>query len=398
MVETTTLRLLLVEDNEGDVALVKALLADASYFSAEVQVAARLSAAAAALERSAPDLILLDLGLPDSQGAETVARMRALRPEVPIVVLTGAEESALGMQSVEAGAQDYLVKGELKRHALERAARYAVERQRLLRELEEAADRLRGQNDELRRAHEEIESFVHFTSHDLRAIVLSLRGATASIGKLVPPAPVPAEVSSGGTLVEAAALPQAEIGHHLHRTRAATDKLEGMIDGMLQVLRAGREELRPTALDMQALANEVIGLYEVTIAQHGAEVRVGDVPPAVADRNAVHRVLANLLGNALKFLAPERTGRIEIGGAPTTAGWAHYFVRDNGIGMEAHCLERVFRPFNRLGHNAAPGEGLGLAIVKRLIERHGGQVQVESTPDEGSTFSFTLPAAAPRRR
>ena len=127
--------LLLVEDNPGDARIVELLLAGLPAFPTTLAQAGNLSRALADLELHAIDAVLLDLGLPDSQGLDTFHRMHEPFPRIPIVLLTGSDDEALGLEAVQAGAQDYLVKGRIDAMILGRTLRYALERQALLEAL-----------------------------------------------------------------------------------------------------------------------------------------------------------------------------------------------------------------------------------------------------------------------
>jgi signal transduction histidine kinase len=112
-----------------------------------------------------------------------------------------------------------------------------------------------------------------------------------------------------------------------------------------------------------------------------------------ADAARIVQVLANLLRNAIKFRSPDRPPRVHISAQRAERAW-RLTVRDNGIGIDPRFAGRIFVLFQRLNQRGAyPGTGLGLAICKKIVERHGGRIWVESTPGQGSTFRFTLPAA-----
>ena len=141
-----TIRLLLIEDNPGDARLVREHLADASGApSFEIHAAPTLAeAVAATTSHAAPDIVLLDLSLPDSHGLETLARWQAAAPTLPVIVLTGSDDEALAVAAVREGAQDYLVKGRIDGGLLIQAIRYAIERklvQEALREAKEGLER-----------------------------------------------------------------------------------------------------------------------------------------------------------------------------------------------------------------------------------------------------------------
>ncbi|MDE3090873.1 MAG: response regulator, partial [Chloroflexota bacterium] len=129
-VDTKPIRVLLIEDNSGDARLIREMFAEVEDTPFDLECAERLSDGLARVSAGGIDAVLLDLSLPDSQGADTFARMRAHAPRVPIVVMTGHEDEALGGQLVEHGAQEYLVKGQVTSPLLARALRYSIERRR----------------------------------------------------------------------------------------------------------------------------------------------------------------------------------------------------------------------------------------------------------------------------
>jgi signal transduction histidine kinase len=147
----------------------------------------------------------------------------------------------------------------------------------------------------------------------------------------------------------------------------------------------------------------VVDALQGAIGQHAAVVTVRDLPPAWGDPGAIEQIFSNLIGNALNYLDPARNGRIEVGalepepvepvepGEPRAVRMRTYYVRDNGLGIPAAYMSKVFRAFQRLHGDVASGDGIGLAVVRRTVERHGGRVWVESAEGAGSTFFVVLP-------
>lgn len=141
--EGKPIKILLIEDNPGDARLIREMLARAKGAKFDLERADRLQTGLERLNRGGFDLVLLDLGLPDSRGLDTFVKMHTQTPGVPIVVLTGLDDETLAIKAVQAGAQDYLIKGKIDNHLLVRAVRYAVERGKLIRELQDALAKIK---------------------------------------------------------------------------------------------------------------------------------------------------------------------------------------------------------------------------------------------------------------
>jgi len=134
------MKVLLIEDNPGDARLMQMYITESSRGELQVEVVDRLSKAKFTLDKKSSEVVLLDLSLPDSHGLDTFRRARSLFPQLPIIVLTGLDDENVALQAVQAGAQDYLVKSRAEGDTIVRSIRYAVERKRLMTELEDALD------------------------------------------------------------------------------------------------------------------------------------------------------------------------------------------------------------------------------------------------------------------
>jgi two-component system cell cycle response regulator len=174
------IQLLLIEDNAGDRGLIREALGSVEHTRFELTYADRLSTGLAQLARGSIDIVLLDLSLPDSQGLETLEKTHAQVPDVPIVVLTELEDEALAIKSVQAGAQDYLVKGQTNGQSLTRSLRHAIERQRLQEELralslEDSLTGLRNRRGFVTLAAQGLKT-AHRTKHGMFLLYLDLDG------------------------------------------------------------------------------------------------------------------------------------------------------------------------------------------------------------------------------
>jgi signal transduction histidine kinase len=380
MTERPPLRILLVEDNPGDARLIRETLRDGS-LEFDLAHADRLAAALPRLEEGAADVVLLDLSLPDAHGLETVNRALAAAPGVPIVVLTGLDDETVAVNAVQAGAQDYLVKGQVEPGMLARALRYAMERKRL--EIERA--RL------LDRAHEAREA----AEAAVRARDEVLRIVAHDIGNSLSAVKIHA-------LVLERTLP-AEDGEARKRTAAIRDltaQMDRLRQDLLDVaaIEAGRLSVEPVPIEVGQVVHDAVEALSELAAHKGValsavvEPRLPRVP---ADRERVMQVLANLGGNAVKFTPAG--GAVELR-AEREADAVRVSCTDTGPGIAAEDLPHVFDRFWQARSTRRAGAGLGLAIAKGIVEAHGGEITAESTPGEGSTFSFTLSDGAERDR
>ena len=235
----------------------------------------------------------------------------------------------------------------------------------LERRVEERTQELAGLNTEL-------EAFADAVSHDLTAPLRGMRGY--------------AEILKARSLE----LP-ADTGELVDRIITQGDHMEQLIAALLELSRISRYDLGKIATDMSEIAT--LTLQELQ-ARDPARTLQWSVEPgmrAYADPRLMRVVFENLLGNAWKFTRDRSNAMIEVGRVAKSP--ATFFIRDNGAGFDQAYAEKLFQPFQRL-HPASQfeGTGIGLATVQRIVRRHGGRIWAESTPDEGATFFFELPA------
>jgi light-regulated signal transduction histidine kinase (bacteriophytochrome) len=231
----------------------------------------------------------------------------------------------------------------------------------------------------LQQANRELEAFSYSVSHDLRA---PLRHVLGFVEMLIE--------ETGEAL-------SPEGKRYLDVISQSVTRMGTMIDDLLAFSRAGRSEVRKSKLPLRQLIDESIQQMERDIDQRDIEWRIGELPTIEADRGLISLVLANLIGNAVKYSRKRHPAIIEIGIDPASAepGEVAIFVRDNGIGFDMKYAHKLFGVFQRLHSDTDyEGTGIGLANVRRIVERHGGRVWATSVPDQGSTFYFTLPAVS----
>jgi PAS domain S-box-containing protein len=288
-----------------------------------------------------------------------------------------------------------------ERRRVERAIRRLNDE--LERRVRERTAELAEANRDLAQKNQENELFVYSVSHDLRSPLVNLQGFSKELAltcqelrTILANHDLPPAVRERGL-----ALVDEGMAESIRYIQTAVSRLGSIIDALLRLSRAGRVEYRWQPVDVRAAVARVVEGLHATAAERGATIVVKDLPSAWGDPTAVEQVFANLIGNALAYLDPARPGVIEVGctaaaeHVPGAVPLTTYYVKDNGLGIPASCLPKVFQAFQRFHPESVRGEGMGLAIVRRIVERHRGRIWVESAAGEGTTFFVALPAADP---
>jgi two-component system, sensor histidine kinase and response regulator len=237
-----------------------------------------------------------------------------------------------------------------------------------------AERQLQAHSAELARSNKELEAFVYTVSHDLKE---PLRGIEAFSRIL--------NDEHRSALVD-------DAKRYLDIISDSAGRMRQLIDDLLAFSRVGRVQSRPQPVDVVQIVHEVIATLQFAIAEAGAAVEVAPGAAAVMGHAVmVRELLANLLGNALKYRRRDRAPRIEIACHTPERGRVDVTVADNGIGIPAEHRERVFGLFQRLhGRDEYPGTGVGLAFCKRIVEQHGGTIVLDDTPGGGCTVRAQL--------
>jgi len=258
---------------------------------------------------------------------------------------------------------------------------------------DELEQRVRERTAALQEANDDIRRFAYIVSHDLRAPLINLHGfagelrdACAVLSAALPAVVPHLEARQGAEVTRAL---EADIPEALGFIETAVARMDRLIQAVLQLSRLGRQELQCEPVATTALVHETLRTLAHQMAQRQVQVTVGPLPVVYADRLALAQIFGNLLANAVAYLDPDRSGEITIT-AEQRPGITVFAVQDNGRGIAAADIPRVFEPFRRVGRQDVPGEGMGLAYVRTLVRRHGGDITCQSTLGVGTTFSFTI--------
>ncbi len=258
------------------------------------------------------------------------------------------------------------------------AARDVTERNRAQEALQQAYDelerRVEERTAELARANHELEAFSYSVSHDLRAPLRAIDGFSQALAEDLGP----------------------RLGDQervmLDRIRANAQNMGQLIDDLLKLSRLTRTDLRHERVDLSALARRAVA--ELRLREPGRDVEFVTTEglEAEGDPQLLRVALENLLGNAWKFTGKQVRARIEFGATSDERGDPAFFVRDDGVGFDMAYAGKLFGPFQRLhSRRDFEGSGIGLATVQRIVQRHGGRVWAEGSPNKGASFYFVLP-------
>lgn len=388
---TAPIRVLLLEDDPADARLVGQMLRRVKTTPFEVTVTGRLAEAVARLDQDSAgfDVVLADLGVPDSAGLATLAALTRAAPRLPVVVLTGNDDDAVALEALKRGAQDYLVKGMGDAFILSRVVRYAIERK-----LGEEA--LREARDTAEQAARAKSVFLAMMGHEIRTPLNGVLG----MARLLLESPLDTRQRSfAETLVSSGELLLGLVNDVLDFARLDADGLT--LESEPFDLVEAVEEVR---LVLAARAHEK-NLALATRFGPGIERFV------TGDRLRLRQILFNLVGNAIKFtdtggvtvtveaLAPQEGDSTSRPPALEGGQVLRFSVIDTGIGIAPEAQPNLFTEFWQGDSGAArrfAGAGLGLAICRRLVDLMGGSIDCVSEEGQGSTFRIQVPLAVTR--
>ena len=242
-------------------------------------------------------------------------------------------------------------------------------------ELRGALHALAGRSRELERSNAELQQFAYIASHDLQEPLRTVQSYLQLLQRRY-----------GNEL-------DADADEFIGFAVQGAQRMRALITDLLAYARVSSRARPPGPTPLGDVVNEALRALQAAIDERHAEVTVEPLPTVVADGNQLRQLYQNLVANALKFNRQD-VPRVRISAERQAAGW-RLFVADNGIGLDPAYKDKIFEVFKRLyGRDEFEGTGIGLAICKKIVERHGGEIGVESSPGQGATFWFTLPDVA----
>lgn len=365
------MKALYIEDSPEDTFLLKEILKQ-SELNAELSTAPTLKEGLFSLCKTSFDVCLLDLSLPDTVGLEAVKEVRALDRDTAIVVITANSDESSALEALRMGAHDYLIKGEFDGRTLARSIRYSRERRRNEADLKAAID-------QAKQAVEARARFVATMSHEVRTPLTGALLATSLIKKN--PTPEKQEKYLG-ILDSCLASMMNAVNHVLD----------------LAKIESGRAKFENRPFSLSDLSSQVVKTISAQASSKNLDLDLSidnKIPDSlVGNSKALHLVLMNLMGNAVKFTSQGLVS-LQISMVHQTQDFyqLRFEVKDTGVGIKPQFIKEVFEEFSQ-AHSSnsykCEGSGLGLSISQRLVQGMGGELQVESQEGLGSLFSFEI--------
>lgn len=255
-----------------------------------------------------------------------------------------------------------------------------------------AEEALQLANEQLQQANQEVQQFAYIVSHDLRAPLINLKGFSnilrVSVEQLqaLSPTITPVLDEAQAKLWESAT--REKVPTAVRFINAAVDRMDQFTAAILRLSRLGHRPLTFEKINVNDLLQTIINSLVAESDPSGIEIEVRELPDVEADRIALDQIFGNIINNAIKYLDSGRKGRIVITGQQDNVQTT-FHIQDNGRGIAPAQQNKIFAPFRR-GISDVEGEGMGLAYVQALLKRHQGSIWFKSTPDVGTTFSFTI--------
>jgi signal transduction histidine kinase len=284
---------------------------------------------------------------------------RKIHPMVPIIVFTDTNDSKVGMEAINHGAQDYLVKEAINVYSLNRAIRYALGRSRIEQSLYE---NIRAMED-----------FAHTAAHDLKSPLAIIRLYTKYIKD------------------ELDNIPIAELKNYFDTIEGSSDKMQKLINELLNYAKTNYKLDSFKLVNLNEIINNISAVLDIN-----GNIIVKELPEVYGSKSLLHQMFINLIQNSVNYKKEDVQLNISVSSMtnPTSPEYVDILVKDNGIGIRDENLTEVFKPFKRFT-KINPGSGIGLANCKRIAMSHKGFISVVSKIGEGTVFKVSLLVTEP---
>lgn len=373
--------ILLIEDDEDDFVITRDLLSEIGPDKYRLDWVDSVDKGRRQLQAGRHDVYLIDYRIGRSTGLELLREAHDRGVDAPMILLTGASEREIDVAAMNAGAADYLIKGQINAPLLERSIRYSLEQSRHLRELREReAQFLQAQKMEA------VGRLAGGVAHDFNNLLTAITGYTE--------------------LLLARLGEDNEMSHDVQEIKRAAERAASLTRQLLTFSR--KQVIQPRVLDLNTLVGDVERMLQRLIGEQIRLLTDLDTQPLyiLGDPGQIEQVVMNLAVNArdamprggaltigTELLAPE-SGRIPTEYRPQHKPMVLLSVTDTGLGIDPKTMRHIFEPFFTT-KGPDQGTGLGLSTVYAIIKQAGGEIQVRSEVGRGTRFELFLPVAQP---
>ncbi len=376
--------ILLVDDRPDNLRLLLNILKDKGY---KVRCVTNGAMALRVVRRHPPDLILLDIQMPEMNGYQVCEQLKA-NPEtreIPVIFLSVIEETVEKVHAFNVGGVDYVTKPFQVKEVVARVENQLqilrlqnrlkeqnIQLEQEIRDRKAIEQQLMELNREMKRSNQELEQFAYVVSHDLQAPL--------------------GNIASFAQLLENRYREQLDAKAHqfIERIISGSLRMQQLIDDLLQYSRIGRMAQVMEPVNCEQVLSKALANLETEIHETQSLITHDPLPAIAGNSRGLLQLFQNLISNALKYRRQDISPCIHISASLKEDVWV-FSIQDNGIGMETKHLGRIFQIFQRLhSEKEYPGTGIGLAICKKIVELHGGTIWVESCPLQGSVFYFSI--------
>lgn len=368
--EMTNSEILIVDDTPNNLRLLSMILTIKGY---EVRKAINGKMALESVNLLPPDLILLDIKMPEMDGYEACKKLKEnpLTRGIPVIFISALDDVDDKVKAFSVGGIDYITKPFQQEEVLARIQNQ-LRIKFLNQKLEERNQDLKKLNSKLEYSNKQLHDFTHMVSHDLQQPLQSIMGFSNLI------------------LLQYKNSIDVSIVRYLERINQAGDRMQMFIQDLLSLANLGEGEQATYSVDCSVILDRVIDNLQGEIQQKNALVEHDPLPVIIGNDVQILQLFQNLIGNALKYAHPERHPIIQIT-VDNENDVCVFKVQDNGIGISSEYVHRIFQPFQKAHQGEYAGNGIGLATCQKIVDLHNGSISVSSELGIGTTFFITFP-------